>query len=57
MSSVDILSNLIFLIMGLFGISVQLKETNYSLLVGSIGIIVIVLTQYINGEKQVVLNK
>jgi hypothetical protein len=47
----DAISNIVFLLMGLFGISIQLKQVNYWLLLGSIGMIVIILTQYPHKEK------
>jgi len=41
----EAISCMIFMGLGLFGISVQLKEMNLFLLIGSIGIIMVVITQ------------
>lgn len=57
MTIADIVSNLIFLIMGMFGIVVQLKGLNYLLLVGSVGIIIVVLTNYIGNTNRTVPTK
>ncbi len=43
MSGSDVVSKIVFLIMGLFGISVQFKQLNILLLLGSIGISSIIL--------------
>ena len=52
MGLVDIISNILFVIMGLFGISVQLKELNYFLLIGSLGMIVIVISTVYQAKKK-----
>lgn len=43
MAGFDIIAHVVFLIMGIFGISVQFKEPNILLLLGSIGIIGVIL--------------
>jgi hypothetical protein len=52
MGIADIVSNILFLLMGVFGISVQIKEINYFLLAGSVGIIAIVITQYVDQKNK-----
>ncbi len=52
MGIADVVSNILFLLMGVFGISAQIKEINYFLLVGSVGMIAVVITQYIDKKNK-----
>lgn len=53
MGYVDVISNLMFLAIGLFGISTQfLKEINFLVLLGSFGIIAVVIFQFKDYKNQ-----
>lgn len=47
----DIMSNVTFLLIGSFGIYVHLKEPNYMVLAGGIGIISVVICSIIDNKR------
>lgn len=51
MSLGEAISSVIFMALGLFGISAQFEEINCFLLIGSIGIIMVVTTQIIKKSE------
>ncbi len=48
MSVGEIMSYLTFLFIGVFGIYASIKETNYMILIGSIGIIAVIISSIID---------
>lgn len=48
----EAISSMIFMALGLFGISAQFEEINFFLLIGSIGMIVVVIAQIIKKSNQ-----
>lgn len=48
----EMMSNVTFLLIGSFGIYVHLKESNYMVLAGGIGIIYIILISIFDNKKR-----
>ena len=51
MNKSHIIMNILFIMIGLIGIIIHFMQTNYFLLIGSLGIICIVLSQHISIKK------